>query len=115
MRQCSLVKHQLSFSGEGEVKVKSKLFLTNQHWIRSRISTYSLAIFICLLHLTPSLLAQTRFQGIVYMDENHNLKKDDGEEGIKDVLVSSGKDIVKTDRKGYWKLSAKSAESIFCH
>ncbi|MCK5702454.1 MAG: metallophosphoesterase, partial [Cyclobacteriaceae bacterium] len=47
------------------------------------------------------------------MDENHNLNKDDREEGIKDILVSNGKDIVKTDRNGHWSLSAKSAESIF--
>ena len=65
------------------------------------------------LFLTLPLTAQQLFSGQVFLDANKNLIKDADEKEISGVLVSNGRDIVKTDRKGEWKLLAQGEESIF--
>lgn len=52
-------------------------------------------------------------KGSVFLDENHNLVRDKGEQGLKDVLVSNGRDVVKTDAKGNWSIQAKKGQIIF--
>ena len=43
-------------------------------------------------------------KGKVFIDQNHNLKFDAEETGLKDILVSNGRNVVKTDSKGDWNL-----------
>ena len=57
-------------------------------------------LFICVILITTSLHAQTHISGIVYLDENQNLKMDSHEKGLKDVLVSNGKEVIKSDKNG---------------
>ncbi len=46
-------------------------------------------------------------EGGVFHDWNYNGKWDKNEKGISGVMVSNGYDVVKTDKKGYYKLPAK--------
>lgn len=80
------------------------------------MKTFSLKlipILSCCLFLTLQLFAQNQFRGQVYLDSDKNLAKDANEKGIPDVAVSNGRDVVRTDRQGYWQLSAESSASIF--
>lgn len=52
-------------------------------------------------------------QGVVYNDKNQNLKQDKGEPGIPNVLVSNGRDVVKTGSKGSYELTASDESIIF--
>ena len=52
-------------------------------------------------------------QGVVYNDKNQNLKQDKGEPGIPNVLVSNGRDVVKTGAKGSYELTASEESIIF--
>jgi hypothetical protein len=64
------------------------------------------------LGLFSSMYAQT-IDGIVFLDQNQNLLRDPGEQGLQDVLVSNGRDVVKTDASGKWSLSANEDLLIF--
>lgn len=52
-------------------------------------------------------------KGIVYLDENQNLVRDAGERVLEDVLVSNGRDVVKTNQKGEWELKLTDQKSFF--
>lgn len=60
-----------------------------------------------------SLHAQTKISGMVFLDENNNLKKDSNEKGMLNVLVSNGREVVKTDADGNWSLAAEEDALIF--
>src|SRR5688572_23900787 len=42
--------------------------------------------------------------GVVFHDKNQNRQRDPDEEGISEIRVSNGREIVKTDKEGRWKL-----------
>ncbi len=44
-------------------------------------------------------------EGVVFEDTNDNAQRDDGEKGVGGVLVSNQFDVVKTNRKGHYKIS----------
>lgn len=71
---------------------------------------HTLLLSLC---LTFSTLAQQQFQGQVYLDLNKNLSIDANEKGISGVAISNGREVVLTDRKGNWNLSAIDAKSVF--
>ncbi len=52
-------------------------------------------------------------KGQVFYDVNHNGIHDAKEKGLKDILISNGKDIVKTDKNGFYSIGANVGESIF--
>jgi hypothetical protein len=52
-------------------------------------------------------------KGYVFLDRNKNGKKDRGERGIKHVMVSNGRDVVKTDKRGYYELPAFDGMTVF--
>ncbi|WP_186758053.1 calcineurin-like phosphoesterase C-terminal domain-containing protein [Echinicola salinicaeni] len=54
-----------------------------------------------------------QLEGYVYNDENRNQLKDLGEKGIRNVLVSNGRDIVSTDEKGHYTINAIGKEPVF--
>ncbi|MCU0646264.1 MAG: calcineurin-like phosphoesterase family protein, partial [bacterium] len=60
-----------------------------------------------------SSLAAKDITGIVFDDENRNLKFDSGEKGIPGVLVSNQQDVVKTDDEGKFKISITDETIIF--
>lgn len=51
--------------------------------------------------------------GVVYHDKNHNQVCDSGERGLAGVRVSNGRDIVRTDRRGRYRLPVGEDTIIF--
>jgi hypothetical protein len=51
-----------------------------------------------------------RIKGFVFEDLNQNGKFNKGEPGIKGVMVSNGKQVVLTDKRGFYKLPAPTSE-----
>jgi hypothetical protein len=71
-------------------------------------------ILILFISLCFHVQAQAQsVKGVVYLDKNHNLQKDQDEVGLPDVLVSNGRDVVRTDAKGNWSIQAKKGQIIF--
>jgi hypothetical protein len=70
------------------------------------------AIFV-LLCLSNIALADEYAFGVVFEDSNHNLVRDPGENGLPDIRVSNGRDIVKTNSKGEYKISIDDDTIIF--
>ena len=72
------------------------------------------AFVILLAHVMwPTQAFSKNVSGIVYLDKNQNLVRDEGELGLKDVLVSNGRDVVKTNLKGEWELELTDKNSLF--
>lgn len=74
-----------------------------------------LPILAVLAGLSPSLPAQAHDEatGVVFHDRNRNQAREDREEGLPDVRVSNGVDIVATDAEGRWRLPVRGEECIF--
>jgi hypothetical protein len=51
--------------------------------------------------------------GTVFMDRNKNGEMENNERGIKDVLVSNGRDVVKTNKQGQYELPAFDGMTVF--
>lgn len=74
----------------------------------------------CWLFLQSALAIQAQtagvdivVKGVVFEDKNGNGLQDKGEPVLKDILLSNGVDIVSSDKKGKFVLSAKKGQSIF--
>jgi len=72
-------------------------------------------LIICVLLFTIVFHAEGKetIKGIVFNDLNKNGVQDENESGIKGVFVSDGKDIVKTDLNGNWKLQVEEDFHVF--
>src|SRR5699024_12172835 len=53
---------------------------------------------------SSALYAQRTVSGTVFLDENGNKRMDAPEEGIPDVAVSNGREVVLSDGKGNYEL-----------
>jgi len=51
--------------------------------------------------------------GSVFLDKNKNGVIDKNERGLKNILISNGVDIVKTDSKGGYQIPLKNGQSLF--
>ncbi|MEL1242109.1 calcineurin-like phosphoesterase family protein [Flavobacterium flavipallidum] len=51
--------------------------------------------------------------GTVFVDVNQNNYKDTDEVGLFNVLISNGKDVVKTDAKGHYKIAKIEGNTVF--
>lgn len=51
--------------------------------------------------------------GRIYLDDNANGFPDEREKSLKEILVSNGIDIVRTDKKGRYEIEAIKGQSIF--
>ena len=69
--------------------------------------------FVLLFIISFTSLAQIVVSGLVYFDKNHNLEMDVHEKGVMDVLVSNGRDVVKTDADGQWSISTINEAFLF--
>ena len=76
------------------------------------IQKSSIALILALC-LTLPAFATEMARGIVYHDKNGNLSKDKGEEGLKDICVSNGVDVVKTNKEGEYELSITNDTILF--
>ncbi|WP_345422478.1 calcineurin-like phosphoesterase family protein [Halioxenophilus aromaticivorans] len=56
---------------------------------------------------------KTTVRGQVFLDTNKNGTRDHNERGISGVMVSNGIDVVKTGRKGYYRLPAYDGMTVF--
>jgi hypothetical protein len=89
--------------------------------IRTRSRIVSLALLIVSLNWFAALGQTTRptsaerqfATGIVFDDANRNGRRDGDEKGLPDVRVSNGRDIVKTDSQGRYKLPLTDDTIIF--
>ncbi|WKN32169.1 calcineurin-like phosphoesterase family protein [Porifericola rhodea] len=57
--------------------------------------------------------AQQQANGVVYLDQNENGKKDRKEKGIAGVSVSNGRDVVLTNEKGAYTIPVDNDDIIF--
>ena len=78
---------------------------------KKRLVIINLVLIICFISV-GSLSAKS-IEGIVFYDINKNLKLDEGEPGIPNVLVSNQKDVVKTDADGHYKIKVYNECIIF--
>lgn len=65
------------------------------------------------LSLTALQAKESSVGGIVFNDANKNGILDSGENGINDVCVSNGKDVVLTNSKGEWQLAVGENFNVF--
>lgn len=52
-------------------------------------------------------------QGVVYLDRNANGQLDPDEPGVAEVGVSNGRDVVRTDGRGAYRIAVEDGDSIF--
>ena len=71
-------------------------------------------LFVVTVTAAPRLRADdSTATGIVFVDANNNRTKDAGESGLAGVSVSNGKDVVKTDSSGRYKLAVDNDSIVF--
>ncbi|SKB40917.1 3',5'-cyclic AMP phosphodiesterase CpdA [Sphingobacterium nematocida] len=58
-------------------------------------------------------LASKQITGTIFLDRNEDGIYNKQERGLKDILVSNGVDIVKTDNKGHFTIVVRVGQSIF--
>lgn len=73
----------------------------------------TVSLFFTVLCPTSSLLAQQQASGVVYLDANENGRRDPGENGIANVKVSNGEDVVKTDSDGAYTIALPPESTLF--
>ena len=64
------------------------------------------------VHVVPAASGETvtQIRGVVFHDRNRDGVQQDGENGIKNVMVSDGLNVVKTNRQGHYSLPLPSSE-----
>ena len=69
----------------------------------------AIPFLVILLVFTPSAGAEENLtaRGVVFHDQNQNGKRDAGEPGLPQVLVSNQQEVVATDASGSWSLPAR--------
>lgn len=85
--------------------------------MKNRIIPISLLASLFILVQTPQIGygidKVVIVKGQVFEDANRNGVQDAKEKGLKNILISNGKDIVKTDKNGQYSIEANIGESIF--
>ncbi len=70
-------------------------------------------VFLLNVGMAFAVEKTTTARGVVFKDGNRNGVRDQGERGIAGVCVSNGQEVVKTDRKGRYELSAEEDTVLF--
>ncbi len=82
--------------------------------MRKLINLYILILLFVLSNtLFSSFIYAVQISGYVFQDDNSNLIFDKWEKGIKEVSVSNQKDIVRTDKQGYYKINIEKEDILF--
>lgn len=81
--------------------------------MKKNILQLSPLILFFILTIPITVFAQQTVSGHIYFDKNNNGLFDADERGVKNLLVSNGVEIVKTNKKGEFKISIKKGQSIF--
>ena len=61
----------------------------------------------------PVPTRQAPVDGVVYVDQNHNGRRDPGERGLADVTVSNQDDVVATDAAGEFRITPGPNALVF--
>ena len=80
---------------------------------KRRIMISCIVFVLLIIFLISSNLNARNVKGIVFDDQNKNLKFDNGEPGIPGVLVSNQIDVVQTDADGQFKIAVEDENIIF--
>lgn len=74
-----------------------------------------MAVFLVAAALQGAGATESRglLEGVVYEDLNRNLKQDEGERGRPGVAVSNGKEVVRTDDRGRYRLPCHGEMVVF--
>lgn len=80
---------------------------------KKKIIQLSSLILFFTLTVQLTTLAQQTVSGHFYFDKNKNGKLDANERGLKNLLVSNGIEIVKTNKNGKFEIPIKKGQSIF--
>lgn len=76
-----------------------------------RVVVYTVTIFWLIVALTAQ--AQKVATGVVFHDTNRNGIREAGEPGIAQVLVSNGREVVRTDKQGRYRLPIDDDTILF--
>ncbi len=77
-------------------------------------TTHSIAVAtIVLFSLAAAVSAQQTATGTVFLDQNQNGKRDNGEPGLVNVRVSNQREVVKTDAQGRYRLPVSDDTILF--
>lgn len=80
---------------------------------KSNSQMIRLSLLLVLICLPGVSFAQQIVTGTVFHDQNNNGERDHGETGVNSVMVSNGKDIVKTDIYGRYRISVEDNTVLF--
>ena len=70
-------------------------------------------ILLLLISRLTCFSQSNRIKGTVFLDSNKNGIRDQNEKGIKDICVSNGRDVVRTNNDGSWALNAEGKSDLF--
>jgi hypothetical protein len=92
--------------------MKTKMHPMHSSQGRWRGADYVLLLLLSLCLLPSFAYAQgiEQVRGVVYRDDNRNKQRDEGEPGIARVMVSNGRDIVRTDAQGRYQIPLAAAD-----
>jgi hypothetical protein len=62
---------------------------------------------------TPQAAASETAHGVVFEDTDGSFRRQAGSKGVADVMVSNGRDVVRTDADGRWSLPVRDSDAIF--
>lgn len=57
--------------------------------------------------------SQVNIEGLVFVDKNKDGVHQQGEKLLKNILISNGDTIIKTDKKGYYQITVTHGSSVF--
>jgi 3',5'-cyclic AMP phosphodiesterase CpdA len=78
-----------------------------------RLATVALALPISLLLAAPVCAQKPFVQGSVFVDQNHNGRRDPGERGLANVSVSNQDTVVTTDAAGEFRIERGPNDIVF--
>lgn len=84
------------------------------HYNKTNVQLIRLFLPLLLLFWLPCMaFAQQTVRGTVFHDQNNNGEIDQGEAGVYNVMVSNGKDIVRTDIHGRYQIEVEDNSVLF--
>lgn len=101
----------MAVSGFSLLMVATTAGATGKFWDHPRWSEGRAELYQAQVEVIPSSTGEmTRdyVEGTVFRDRNRNGVRDRRERGVRGVMVSNGRDVVMTDRRGHYRLPAAS-------
>ncbi len=77
------------------------------------VPNLKVSFILAFLFINTYLIAQENAKGLVFHDKNNNGLFDNNEKGISGVVVSNGRDVVTTNKKGKYEINLSEGEILF--